>query len=68
MDHRVQPHHQGWQSRLAYCVGDETPFNYDFATKTPGLKFNCSALKNVSLNNMGLTGMPRAPPAKSAKR
>ncbi|MDG9687180.1 ThuA domain-containing protein [Streptomyces sp. DH18] len=50
----------GWP----YCVGNNTPFNdYDFATKTSGPKFDCSALVNDSPNNTGLRELPPAQPA-----
>ncbi|MFJ4709128.1 ThuA domain-containing protein [Streptomyces anulatus] len=50
----------GWP----YCVGNNTPFNdYDFATKTSGPKFDCSALVNDSPNNTGLRELPPAEPA-----
>ncbi|MFI5742341.1 ThuA domain-containing protein [Streptomyces anulatus] len=50
----------GWP----YCVGNNTPFNdYDFATRTSGPKFDCSALVNDSPNNTGLRELPPAQPA-----
>ncbi len=50
----------GWP----YCIGNNTPFNdYDFATKTSGPKFDCSALVNDSPNNTGLRELPPAQPA-----
>ncbi|MET9518882.1 ThuA domain-containing protein [Streptomyces sp. NPDC002994] len=50
----------GWP----YCIGDNTPFNdYDFATKTPGAKFDCASLVNDSPNNTGLRELPPAQPA-----
>ncbi|CAM5360897.1 Sugar-binding protein OS=Streptomyces griseus subsp. griseus (strain JCM 4626 / NBRC) OX=455632 GN=SGR_924 PE=4 SV=1 [Streptomyces griseus subsp. griseus] len=50
----------GWP----YCIGNNTPFNdYDFATKTSGPRFDCSALVNDSPNNTGLRELPPAQPA-----
>ncbi|MEN3610804.1 ThuA domain-containing protein [Plantactinospora sp. ZYX-F-223] len=47
----------GWP----YCTGDNVPFNdYNFATSTPGPKFDCAALVNNSPNNTGLTNLPAA--------
>ena len=50
----------GWP----YCIRENTPYNdYDFATKTSGAKFDCSAPVNNSKNNTGLTNLPPAQPA-----
>ncbi|MET9054080.1 ThuA domain-containing protein [Streptomyces bacillaris] len=50
----------GWP----YCIGNNTPFNdYDFATKTSGPTFDCSAPVNDSPNNTGLRELPPAQPA-----
>ncbi|MET7711718.1 ThuA domain-containing protein [Streptomyces sp. NPDC005407] len=50
----------GWP----YCIGDNAPFNdYDFATRTPGPKFDCAKLVNDSPNNTGLAELPPAQPA-----
>ncbi|GAA1197217.1 ThuA domain-containing protein [Streptomyces hebeiensis] len=50
----------GWP----YCVGNNEPFiDYDFATKQSGEAFDCSAPKNTSRNNTGLTDLPAAKPA-----
>ncbi|WP_053226959.1 ThuA domain-containing protein [Solirubrobacter soli] len=47
----------GWP----YCIRDNTPYNdYNFATKTSGAKFDCSAPVNESPNNTGLTNLPPA--------
>ncbi|MGW4892870.1 ThuA domain-containing protein [Kitasatospora sp. NPDC004240] len=55
-----EPGFYGWP----YCMGNNSPFNdYNFATKTSGAKFNCSALVNDSPNNTGLTNLPAAKPA-----
>ncbi|GAA4837402.1 ThuA domain-containing protein [Kitasatospora terrestris] len=51
------PGNYGWP----YCSGNNIPFNdYDFATKTSGPKFDCSAPVNNSPNNTGLTDLPPA--------
>ncbi|MFD7880398.1 PQQ-dependent sugar dehydrogenase [Streptomyces sp. NPDC059766] len=50
----------GWP----YCTGANDAFvDYDFATKTSGAKFDCSAPKNDSPHNTGLTDLPPAQPA-----
>ncbi|MFC9273408.1 ThuA domain-containing protein [Streptomyces zhihengii] len=56
----TRPGNHGWP----YCVGANTPFNdYDFATRTPGPKFDCARLVNDSPNNTGLRELPPAEPA-----
>ncbi|MFG2840917.1 ThuA domain-containing protein [Streptomyces zaomyceticus] len=51
------PGFYGWP----YCVGDNSPFNdYNFATRTSGPAFSCSAPVNNSPNNTGLTTLPAA--------
>ncbi len=55
-----EPGNYGWP----YCVSNNVPYNdYDFATSTPGAKFDCSAPVNNSPNNTGLTDLPPAIPA-----
>ncbi|MGY4997894.1 PQQ-dependent sugar dehydrogenase [Streptomyces sp. 900105245] len=50
----------GWP----YCTGANDPYvDYDFATKTSGATFDCSAPKNASPHNTGLTDLPPAQPA-----
>ncbi|WP_432030748.1 PQQ-dependent sugar dehydrogenase [Streptomyces sp. 1222.5] len=50
----------GWP----YCTGANDPYvDYDFATKTSGARFDCSAPKNDSPHNTGLTDLPPAQPA-----
>ncbi|UXY33843.1 PQQ-dependent sugar dehydrogenase [Streptomyces albidocamelliae] len=50
----------GWP----YCTGANDPYvDYDFATKTSGATFDCSAPKNHSPHNTGLTDLPPAQPA-----
>ncbi|MFJ3808537.1 PQQ-dependent sugar dehydrogenase [Streptomyces sp. NPDC090073] len=50
----------GWP----YCTGANDPYvDYDFATKTSGATFDCSAPKNDSPHNTGLTDLPPAQPA-----
>nr|WP_152891696.1 PQQ-dependent sugar dehydrogenase [Streptomyces adustus] len=50
----------GWP----YCTGANDAYvDYDFATKTSGAKFDCSAPKNDSPHNTGLTDLPPAQPA-----
>ncbi|MEU4682580.1 PQQ-dependent sugar dehydrogenase [Streptomyces xinghaiensis] len=54
------PGNFGWP----YCVGDNEPYrDYDFATGTPGETFDCSAPRNTSRHNTGLTVLPAAQPA-----
>ncbi|CAL9668766.1 hypothetical protein SUDANB176_07358 [Streptomyces sp. enrichment culture] len=50
----------GWP----YCTGDNDAYtDYDFATGTSGAAFSCSAPKNTSPRNTGLTDLPPAQPA-----
>ncbi|MGW2826659.1 PQQ-dependent sugar dehydrogenase [Streptomyces sp. NPDC001443] len=50
----------GWP----YCTGANDAYvDYDFATKTSGAEFDCSAPKNDSPHNTGLTDLPPAQPA-----
>ncbi|UYQ66178.1 PQQ-dependent sugar dehydrogenase [Streptomyces peucetius] len=50
----------GWP----YCTGANDAYNdYDFAAGTSGPKFSCSAPKNTSPRNTGLTDLPPAQPA-----
>ncbi|CAM5700743.1 lectin [Streptomyces griseomycini] len=50
----------GWP----YCTGDNDAYtDYDFATGTSGAAFSCSAPKNTSPRNTGLTDLPPARPA-----
>ncbi|MET9495595.1 PQQ-dependent sugar dehydrogenase [Streptomyces sp. NPDC006552] len=50
----------GWP----YCTGKNDAYtDYDFATGTSGSKFNCSAPKNTSPRNTGLTDLPPVQPA-----
>lgn len=54
------PGNYGWP----YCVGDNEPFiDYDFATRTSGEAFDCSAPKNESPHNTGLVDLPPVQPA-----
>ncbi|GGX71844.1 glycosyl hydrolase [Streptomyces minutiscleroticus] len=54
------PGNFGWP----YCTGDNDPYvDYDFATRTSGEPFDCSAPVNDSPNNTGLTQLPPAQPA-----
>ncbi|MER5216935.1 PQQ-dependent sugar dehydrogenase [Streptomyces sp. NPDC002838] len=54
------PGNFGWP----YCTGDNVPYiEYDFATGASGAAFDCSAPKNTSPNNTGLTDLPPAQPA-----
>ncbi|WP_030546643.1 PQQ-dependent sugar dehydrogenase [Streptomyces albus] len=54
------PGNFGWP----YCAGDNEPYReYDFATRTPGETFDCSAPRNTSRHNTGLTELPAAQPA-----
>ncbi|GCB44440.1 PQQ-dependent sugar dehydrogenase [Streptomyces sp. NL15-2K] len=54
------PGNFGWP----YCTGDNDPYiAYDFATGASGAAFDCSAPKNTSPNNTGLTDLPPAQPA-----
>ncbi|MFX4294576.1 ThuA domain-containing protein [Streptomyces bohaiensis] len=51
------PGFYGWP----YCVGDNTPYvDFDFATRTSGEPFDCSAPVNNSPNNDGVTELPPA--------
>ncbi|EIE98280.1 ThuA domain-containing protein [Saccharomonospora glauca] len=55
-----EPGFYGWP----YCIGNNIPYNdYDFATNTPGEKFDCDNPVNDSPNNTGLTELPPAQPA-----
>ncbi|WP_369126524.1 PQQ-dependent sugar dehydrogenase, partial [Streptomyces albus] len=50
----------GWP----YCTGKNDAYtDYDFATGTPGEKFDCAAPRNTSPRNTGLTKLPPAQPA-----
>ncbi|MGW3157964.1 PQQ-dependent sugar dehydrogenase [Streptomyces sp. NPDC001089] len=50
----------GWP----YCTGKNDAYvDYDFATRTSGDAFDCSAPKNTSPHNTGLTDLPPAQPA-----
>ncbi|MFJ8857547.1 PQQ-dependent sugar dehydrogenase [Streptomyces sp. NPDC102451] len=50
----------GWP----YCTGKNNAYvDYDFATSKSGDAFSCSAPKNTSPNNTGLTDLPAAQPA-----
>ncbi|MET8113902.1 PQQ-dependent sugar dehydrogenase [Streptomyces prasinus] len=50
----------GWP----YCTGKNDAYtDYDFATGTPGAAFDCSAPRNTSPRNTGLTDLPPAQPA-----
>ncbi|MEU5322071.1 PQQ-dependent sugar dehydrogenase [Streptomyces sp. NPDC021056] len=50
----------GWP----YCTGRNDAYvDYNFATNTSGATFNCSAPRNTSPNNTGLTDLPAAQPA-----
>ncbi|KRV51199.1 glycosyl hydrolase [Wenjunlia vitaminophila] len=50
----------GWP----YCTGDNDAYvDYDFATGTSGATYDCSAPKNTSPRNTGLTDLPPAQPA-----
>ncbi|MDG9715827.1 PQQ-dependent sugar dehydrogenase [Streptomyces sp. DH24] len=54
------PGNFGWP----YCTGDNDAYvDYDFATGASGGSFDCSAPKNTSPNNTGLTDLPPAQPA-----
>ncbi|WP_329109531.1 ThuA domain-containing protein [Micromonospora sp. NBC_01699] len=54
------PGNFGWP----YCQGYNSPYNdFDFATNTPGPKFDCAAPVNNSPHNTGLTELPPAQPA-----
>ncbi|MGW4565884.1 PQQ-dependent sugar dehydrogenase [Streptomyces sp. NPDC004561] len=56
----TKPGNFGWP----YCTGANDPYvDYDFATKTSGATFDCSAPKNDSPHNTGLTDLPPAQPA-----
>ncbi|WP_155057478.1 PQQ-dependent sugar dehydrogenase [Streptomyces blattellae] len=51
------PGNFGWP----YCTGDNDAYvDYDFATGASGETFDCSAPKNTSPNNTGLTDLPPA--------
>ncbi|MEU1365419.1 PQQ-dependent sugar dehydrogenase [Streptomyces sp. NPDC005803] len=50
----------GWP----YCTGKNSAYvDYDFATSTSGAAFSCSAPRNTSPNNTGLTDLPAVQPA-----
>nr|WP_238419726.1 lectin [Streptomyces taklimakanensis] len=50
----------GWP----YCTGDNDAYvDHDFATGASGSAFDCSAPRNTSPNNTGLTDLPPAQPA-----
>ncbi|MFJ6697612.1 PQQ-dependent sugar dehydrogenase [Streptomyces sp. NPDC091272] len=50
----------GWP----YCTGKNNAYvDYNFATSTSGAAFSCSAPKNTSPNNTGLTDLPPVQPA-----
>jgi glucose/arabinose dehydrogenase/PKD repeat protein len=54
------PGNFGWP----YCTGDNDAYvDYDFATGASGEPFDCSAPKNTSPHNTGLTDLPPAQPA-----
>ncbi|GAA2434250.1 PQQ-dependent sugar dehydrogenase [Streptomyces macrosporus] len=56
----TEPGNFGWP----YCTGDNDPYvDYDFATGASGESFDCSAPRNTSPNNTGLTELPPAQPA-----
>ena len=56
----TEPGFYGWP----YCVRENVPYiDYDFATGTSGLPFDCSNPVNTSPNNTGLTELPPAKPA-----
>ncbi|MFI6638124.1 ThuA domain-containing protein [Streptomyces sp. NPDC050504] len=56
----TKPGNFGWP----LCAGDNQPYvDYDFATKTSGAAFDCTAPKNDSPHNTGLTDLPPAEPA-----
>ncbi|MFG2265616.1 PQQ-dependent sugar dehydrogenase [Streptomyces sp. NPDC048720] len=56
----TKPGNFGWP----YCTGANDPYvDYDFGTKTSGATFDCSAPKNDSPHNTGLTDLPPAQPA-----
>ncbi|MFF4574516.1 PQQ-dependent sugar dehydrogenase [Streptomyces sp. NPDC001410] len=53
------PGNFGWP----YCTGANDAYvDYDFATKNSGASFDCSAPKNTSPHNTGLTDLPPAQP------
>ncbi|MEU1472591.1 PQQ-dependent sugar dehydrogenase, partial [Streptomyces sp. NPDC005761] len=50
----------GWP----YCTGKNNAYvDYNFATSTSGSAFSCSAPRNTSPNNTGLTDLPPVQPA-----
>ncbi|MDH6546192.1 glucose/arabinose dehydrogenase [Streptomyces sp. SAI-041] len=56
----TQAGNYGWP----YCTGNNDAYtDYDFATNTSGSTFSCSAPKNTSPRNTGLTDLPPARPA-----
>ncbi|MGW0711691.1 PQQ-dependent sugar dehydrogenase [Streptomyces sp. NPDC002643] len=56
----TKPGNFGWP----YCTGKNDAYvDHDFATGTSGAAFDCSAPKNTSPNNTGLTDLPPAEPA-----
>ncbi|MDQ1024842.1 glucose/arabinose dehydrogenase/PKD repeat protein [Streptomyces umbrinus] len=53
----TEPGNFGWP----YCTGDNDAYvDYDFGTGASGASFDCSAPKNTSPNNTGLTDLPPA--------
>ncbi|MEU5343554.1 PQQ-dependent sugar dehydrogenase [Streptomyces sp. NPDC020766] len=53
----TEPGNFGWP----YCTGNNDAYvDYDFGTKASGASFDCSAPKNTSPNNTGLTDLPPA--------
>ncbi|WP_424862437.1 ThuA domain-containing protein [Streptomyces sp. MMS24-I29] len=54
------PGNYGWP----FCTGANDAYvDYDFATKTSGVAFDCAAPKNTSPHNTGLVDLPPAQPA-----
>ncbi|WP_240135188.1 ThuA domain-containing protein [Streptomyces sp. MUM 178J] len=54
------PGNYGWP----FCAGDNDAYtDYDFATRTSGAAFDCTAPRNDSAHNTGLTELPPAQPA-----
>nr|WP_206441761.1 PQQ-dependent sugar dehydrogenase [Streptomyces boncukensis] len=59
-DRVTRPGNYGWP----YCTGKNDAYtDYDFATGESGEKFDCSAPRNESPHNTGLTRLPPAQPA-----
>ncbi|GHH34648.1 glucose/arabinose dehydrogenase [Streptomyces umbrinus] len=53
----TEPGNFGWP----YCTGNNDAYvDYDFGTGASGASFDCSAPKNTSPNNTGLTDLPPA--------